>query len=158
MWRTIREFWSKSIARAFPGTRASGGTANTPSSELGSWITLHHSPTDPSWWKTRAIGLEPPKGYLLKEASLSSNPKPGFEGSGKRPLTMRIAGKPNHSAQIFSLSPGCTKLQISWMRKFGIEESTCNVAVAPMGPSHACGAIETLEMLAMAPTFQSPVI
>ena len=102
------------------------------------------------------MGFDPPKGYLLKEASLSSNPKPGFEGRGNRPLTMRIVGKPNHSAQIFSLSPGCTKLQISWIRKLGIAESTCSVASPPIGPSHACGAIETLEMFAMAATFHSP--
>src|SRR5450631_1151520 len=46
----------------------------------------HHSPTEPSSWKTRAIGFEPPKGYLLNEASLSSNPRPGLVGRGKRPL------------------------------------------------------------------------
>src|SRR5580704_6440096 len=99
------------------------------------------------------MGLDPPKGYLLKEASVSSNPRPGFEGSGNRPLTMRIAGKPNHSAQIFSLSPGCTKLQISWIRKLGMAESTWSVAVPPMGPSQAWGAMETFEMFAMAATF-----
>src|ERR1700722_8764376 len=64
--------------------------------ELGFWVTLHHSPTEPSSWKTRAMGFEPPKGYLLKEASLSSKPNPGFVGRGNLPFTMRIVGKPNH--------------------------------------------------------------
>src|SRR5579859_670059 len=117
----------------------------------------HHSPTEPSSWKTRAIGFEPPKGYLLKEASLHSKPRPGLVGRGKRPFTMRIGGNPNHSAHTRSLSPGCTKLQISWIRKFGMAESTCRVARPPMGPSQACGAMETLEMLAIAATFHRPV-
>src|SRR5271168_2894604 len=97
----------------------------------------HKAATEPSSWKTNSIGLVPPNGYLLKADSLNSKPNPGFVGSGTRPSTIRIAGNPNHSAQIFSVSPGFTKLQISCTRKLGIAESTCNVARPPIGPSHA---------------------
>src|SRR5689334_4461988 len=65
----------------------------------------HHSATDPSCRNTRAIGFDPPNGYLANASSLRSNPSPGFSGSGYFPFTIRIAGKPNHSSQI--LSRGC---------------------------------------------------
>src|ERR1700689_1117654 len=76
-------------------------------------VLLYSAATEPSWCQTKSIVLVPPKGYLLIEASLNSKPSPGLEGRGTRPSTMRMARNPNHSAQIFSLSPGFTKLQIS---------------------------------------------
>ena len=73
----------------------------------------HHSATEPSSWKTRAMGLVPPKGYLAKAFSFISNPRPGLSGSGKRPFTIRITGNPTHSSHTFSFIWGSTPLQIS---------------------------------------------
>ena len=49
----------------------------------------------------------PPNGYFASAFSFISNPRPGFSGSGNRPFTMRIAGKPSHSSQTFSFVSGC---------------------------------------------------
>ena len=51
-----------------------------------------------------------------------------------------------------------TPEQISWTAKFGIAASTCRVAMAPIGPSHACGAISTPDASHIAATFHSAVI
>src|SRR5216683_8069598 len=104
--------------------------------------SFYHSATEPSSWKTLAIGFVPPNGYFARLASLNSKPSPSRLGSGKRPSAIRMAGNPNHSSQILSCLDGVTPPQISWIRKFGMAESTCSVARPPIGPSQACGAME----------------
>src|SRR5437867_2832185 len=118
---------------------------------------LHHSATDPSCRKTRAIGFEPPKGYLLSDSSVRSNPSPGFSGNGYLPFTIRIAGNPNHSAQILSRGCGTTFPQHSCTRKFGMAESRWTEASNPIGPSHPWGAIEMPEAAAAIAVFHSAV-
>jgi len=85
-------------------------------------------------WKTRAMGRAPLKGYFFSGSSDRSNPKPGFSGSGKRPLTMRMAGNPSHSSQTFSVGPGATPLHTSCTRKLGMAASTWRVAMPAMVP------------------------
>ena len=84
--------------------------------------------------------------------------QPGFSGSGYLPLTMRMAGNPNHSSQTLSrdLRHGLAAAFLN--QEVGIDASTCSEASIPMGPSQACGAIEIDEKFAMAATFQSAVM
>ncbi len=104
------------------------------------------------------MGRVPANGYFARLASLSSNPRPGFCASGKRPSTIRMAGNPSHSSHTLSVAPGWIWPQISCTTKFVIAEFTCNVANPPMGPSQAWGAMEIPDAAAICETFQSPVM
>ena len=71
---------------------------------------------------------------------------------------MRMAGRPSQSSQSLSLKVGSTPEQISWTMKLGMAASTCRVAMPPIGPSHAWGAMKHPEASAIAPTFQRAVM
>ena len=70
----------------------------------------YHSATEPSSWKTRAMGRVPPNGYLASACSVRSNPNPGLSDNGNRPSTIRMAGNPSHSSQTLSVG---TRLDLS---------------------------------------------
>ena len=63
--------------------------------------------------KNASHGPGPAKRVFLKSFLGQIEAESWLSGNGKRPFTIRMAGKPSHSSQIFSLRPGSTPEHIS---------------------------------------------
>src|ERR1700722_5456140 len=80
----MREFCSKSIARSFTGTRASGGTAKTPSSE--SCVIPSPFPNRTILMKNTRHRLRSAEGIFAQRSLGQFESQPGFRRQGKSPV------------------------------------------------------------------------
>ena len=105
------------------------------------------------WERPRAL-----KRILLQRrfADFHSKARPG----GKRilPFTIRMAAKPSRSSQTTIPLARLDQAADLLRQEIRNAASTCRLAIPPIGPSHACGAMRMPEASAAADTFHSAVM